>query len=162
MHELNISSPLSLARFFLAQQLIYQNTKLKNKIIISLDIFVSDTSIVRKLHLPRERTFQLHKDSYSFLCTLDQILVFMLLRNKEHLRSGPYHHRGILSCAMINDWENNIACGENPGKARPWLLASVIRFMLYVNSSASNGSRAAATTRQQEPLFMFRKSISSS
>ena len=36
--------------------------------------------------------------------------------------------------AMINDWENNIAYWKNPSKAGPWLLASVIRFMLYVNS----------------------------
>ena len=41
MHELNISSPLSLARFFLAQQ----HWKIE-KHNISLDIFVSDTSVV--------------------------------------------------------------------------------------------------------------------
>ena len=48
MHELNILSPLSLARFFLtAQQLIYNiRAKLKSKHNISLDIFVSDTSEV--------------------------------------------------------------------------------------------------------------------
>ena len=44
MHELNILSPLSLARFFLTQQLIYKNKIEKRN--ISLDIFVSDTSVV--------------------------------------------------------------------------------------------------------------------
>ena len=44
MHELNILSPLSLARIFLIQQLIY-NSKIENH-NISLDIFVSETSIV--------------------------------------------------------------------------------------------------------------------
>ena len=42
MHELNILSPLSLARFFLTQQLIYKSKTEKHN--ISLDIFVSDTS----------------------------------------------------------------------------------------------------------------------
>ena len=44
MYELNILSPLSLARFFLTQQLIYKNKIEKRN--ISLDIFVSDTSVV--------------------------------------------------------------------------------------------------------------------
>ena len=44
MHELNISSPLSLARFFLTQQLIYKNKI--GKYNISLDIFASKTSVV--------------------------------------------------------------------------------------------------------------------
>ena len=43
MHELNILSPLSLARFFLTQQLIYKSKIEKHN--ISLDIFVSETSI---------------------------------------------------------------------------------------------------------------------
>ena len=49
--------------------------------------------------------------------------------------SGPYHHRVILSSALINDWENSIAYGKNPSKARPWLLPSAIRLMLYVVNS---------------------------
>ena len=44
MHELNILSPLGLARFFLAQQLIYKS-KIENH-NISLDIFVSETTVV--------------------------------------------------------------------------------------------------------------------
>ena len=43
MHEHNIFSPLSLARFFLTQQLIY-NSKIE-KHNISLDIFVLENSI---------------------------------------------------------------------------------------------------------------------
>ena len=44
MHELNILSPLNLARFFLTQQLIYES-KIENH-NISLDIFVSEISVV--------------------------------------------------------------------------------------------------------------------
>ena len=44
MHELHILSPLSLARFFLTQQLIYKNKIEKHN--ISLDIFVPDTSVL--------------------------------------------------------------------------------------------------------------------
>ena len=44
MHELNILSHLNLARFFLTQQLIYKSKIEKHN--ISLDIFVSDTSVV--------------------------------------------------------------------------------------------------------------------
>ena len=44
MHELNILSPLSLARLFLTQQLIYKIKFEKHN--ISLDIFVSETSVV--------------------------------------------------------------------------------------------------------------------
>ena len=55
MHELNISSPLSLARFFLTQQIIYKSKIKKHN--ISLDILVSDTSMTRNLHLTGERTF---------------------------------------------------------------------------------------------------------
>ena len=44
MHQLNILSALSLARFFLTYQLIYKNKIEKHN--ISLDIFVPDTSVV--------------------------------------------------------------------------------------------------------------------
>ena len=44
MYELNILSPLSLARFFLTQQLIYKSKTEKHN--ISLDTFVSETSVV--------------------------------------------------------------------------------------------------------------------
>ena len=44
MHNLNILSPLSQARFFLTQQLIYQSKIEKHN--ISLDIFVSETNVV--------------------------------------------------------------------------------------------------------------------
>ena len=50
MHELNISPPLNLATFFLDQQLIYKS-KIENH-NVSLDVFVSDNSIARKLNLP--------------------------------------------------------------------------------------------------------------
>ena len=44
MHDLNMSSPLSLGRFFWTQQLIY-NSKIEKQ-NISLDMFVSNTSVV--------------------------------------------------------------------------------------------------------------------
>ena len=44
MHELNILSPLSVARFLLTQQLIYKSKIEKNN--ISLVIFVSETIAV--------------------------------------------------------------------------------------------------------------------
>ena len=44
MHEFNILSPLSITRFFLTQQLIYKSKIEKQN--ISLDIFVSETSVV--------------------------------------------------------------------------------------------------------------------
>ena len=66
MHELNnILSPLSLASLFLTQQLTCKSKIEKQN--VSLDIFASDTSIIRNLNLPEERTFQLHMDPYSFL-----------------------------------------------------------------------------------------------
>ena len=43
MHELNILSPLSIARLFLTQQLIYKSKIEKHN--ISLDIFVLETSV---------------------------------------------------------------------------------------------------------------------
>ena len=69
MHEVNISPPLSLVRFSLTQQLIYTQSKIK-KHNVSLDIFVSDTSIARNLHLP-----VLEKKHFSFIrtCTLFSI-----------------------------------------------------------------------------------------
>ena len=58
MHELDILPPRSLARFLLTQQLIYKSKIEKHN--ISLDIFVSSTSVIAKnLHLPGEITFQL-------------------------------------------------------------------------------------------------------
>ena len=65
MHELNnVWSHLSLARFFVTQQVIYKSkTEKPND---SLDIFVSNTSIARNLHLPRERTFKLQSTHTSF------------------------------------------------------------------------------------------------
>ena len=44
MHKLNILSSLSLAKFFLTQQLIYKSKIEKHN--ISLDNFVSETSVV--------------------------------------------------------------------------------------------------------------------
>ena len=71
--------PLSLHRFFLTQQLICKSKIEKHN--ISLDIFVSNTSIARNLHLLR-----LEKKRFSFIRIhthfLDQILVFVLLKIK--------------------------------------------------------------------------------
>ena len=83
MHEVNISPPLSLARFFLTLQLVYKRKIEKHN--AGLDIFVLDTSIARTLHLPG-----LEKEYFSYIrtCTtfLDQILVFALLKFKDCLK----------------------------------------------------------------------------
>ena len=56
MHEVNISLPLSLARLFLTQELIYNKSTIEKR-NFSLDVFVADTSIARNLHLPDETAF---------------------------------------------------------------------------------------------------------
>ena len=86
MHKFNILRPLSLARFFLTQQLICKS-KIEKQNVIS-DINVWDNSIARNLHL-----FGLEEKCFSYIRThthlLDQIVVFVLLKIKE--RSEPYH-----------------------------------------------------------------------
>ena len=81
MHELNISFPLSLARFLLTQQLICQSKIEKPN--VSLDIFVSDTSVGRNLQIPGVRTYILARYG-PILLSLDQIPVFMLLKKIEN------------------------------------------------------------------------------
>ena len=55
-------APLNPARFFLTQQLIYKSKIEKHN--VSLDIFVSDTSIARNLHL-----LGLEKKHFSYIRT---------------------------------------------------------------------------------------------
>ena len=80
MHEVNIWPSLSLARFFLPQQLFCQS-KIK-KCNVCLDIFVSDTSIARNFHFPG-----LEKLNFSFIrphaLFSDQISVFVLFKIKN-------------------------------------------------------------------------------
>ena len=83
MYEVNLLFPLSLAKFFLTQQLIS-----KSKIemySVGLYIFVLDTRIARNLHVPR-----VEKKHFSYIKThtyfLYQNLVFVLLKIKECLR----------------------------------------------------------------------------
>ena len=88
MHEVNLLPPLNVVRFFLTHQLIFKSKIEKNN--ISLDIFVSYTSIARNLHLPG-----LEKKHFKYIRThtrfLDQILVSVLLKIKERFGSGSYH-----------------------------------------------------------------------
>ena len=85
--------------------------------MLVLDIFVSNTSIARKLHLLR-----LNKKHFSYIRThtpfLDQIFVFVLLKIKG---SEPYHIIEIKKkkSLLINDLENNTAYEKNPSKERP-------------------------------------------
>ena len=72
MHEVNISPPLSLARFFLTQQLICKSKIEKHN--FSLDIFVSNTSIARNLHLPG-----LEKKHFSYIRDCQQITFVIML-----------------------------------------------------------------------------------
>ena len=56
INKLNISSPFSLDRFFLTQQLICKNQSQIKKHNVMPDNFVSEISIAKNLHLPGERT----------------------------------------------------------------------------------------------------------
>lgn len=62
MHEVNISPSFSLARFFLTHQLIYKSKIGKHNVI--LEVFVSDISIARNLHLPG-----FEKEHFSYIRT---------------------------------------------------------------------------------------------
>ena len=124
MHEANILPPLSLARFFLSQQLICKSKIEKHN--VSLDIFVSDTSIARNLHL-----LGLEKKHFSYIRTHtlsgsdSGICVAQNQRTFEN-----QGHRGKKLFALINDWENDNAYGKYSSKVRTWLLASAIHFIL--------------------------------
>ena len=61
MHELNISSPLRLARFFSTQQLFHKNPKLKNKILVY--IFLYQTPVMP------ETFFYLEKENLGYVRT---------------------------------------------------------------------------------------------
>ena len=63
MHEVNVW-PLSLARFLLTQLLIYKSKIEKHN--VNLDIFVSDTSRARNLHLPAlEKNYSSYKRTHT-------------------------------------------------------------------------------------------------
>ena len=83
MHEVNILFPVNLlAGFFLTQQLIYKIEIEKNN--FSLDIFVSDTSIARNLHL-----LGLEKKHFSYIRTHTLSVSdsgICVAQSKEHLR----------------------------------------------------------------------------
>ena len=83
MNEVSILPPLSLTRFFLAQQLVHKNSKNENH-NVTLDTFVSDTSTARNRHLP-----DLEKKHFSYIRIhipfLVQISVSVLLKINERL-----------------------------------------------------------------------------
>ena len=114
IHEFNISPPLSLARFFLTQQLIYKSKIRRHN--VSLDIFVLGTNIARNLHLPGlEKKHFSYIRTHAFFCIRFRSLYCS--KSKNIWGSGPYH-RGKKISALIGDWENIIAYGKNPSKAR--------------------------------------------
>ena len=83
MHEVdNKLPPFSLARFFLAQRLIYKSKIEKHD--ASLYILYQTPVIAKNLHLSG-----LEKKHFSYIRShthfLDHILVFLLLKNKERL-----------------------------------------------------------------------------
>ena len=120
MHEVNISPPLSLARFFLTQQLIYKSKIEKHN--VSLDIFVSDTSIDKNLHLPG-----LEKEHFSYVRThtpfSESDFSICVAQNQRTLSGAHYRSKRISK--LINDWENNISYRKNPNKS--WK----VRFVSY-------------------------------
>ena len=89
MHRVNISSPVSLARFFITHSLTNKSKIEKHN--VSLDIFVSETSIARNIHLPG---FEKKEFGYirSHTLFLDQISVSVLLNIKERLRITRLSH----------------------------------------------------------------------
>ena len=109
MHDVNILPLLSLARFFLTQQLIYMSKieKHNNSFCIRHQYSQKPSST-----WIGEKTFQLYKDPYSDgsdsgIC---------VAQNKKKIRgSGPYH-RGKKLSALINDWENDMHMGSIQAK----------------------------------------------
>ena len=91
-------------------------------------IRVARHCIVRNRHLSGEITFWLHKGPYSFFGLAFGIRVSQKQGTSEDQQDLKSEVKKIP--ALINDWENNIACGKNLSKTRPWLLASAIRFIL--------------------------------
>ena len=76
MHELSILPPLSLARFFLTQQVICKSKIEKHNFSLARYFCIRhQCSRARNLHLTGEITFQLRP----ILLSLDQISVFVLL-----------------------------------------------------------------------------------
>ena len=82
MHKVNISPPLSLARFFLTQQPICGSKIEKRN--VSLDIFVSDNSLARKHHLPG-----LEKKHFSYIRDCRQITFVITLNGFCPLSNPP-------------------------------------------------------------------------
>ena len=80
MHEVNISSTFSLARFFITQRLIYKSKIEKN--YASLGIFISDTNIGRNFNLHGLKKRQI----WTHTSLQDQISVFVLVKIKVRLR----------------------------------------------------------------------------
>ena len=105
MYDVNTLPPLSLIRALLTRQLIYKSKTEKHN--VSLDIFISDTSIARNLPLPE---FEKKHFSYFFE---DQCLIIKVKR---------YLHGMDEICIIVYE--------KNPSKARSWLPASAIRFIL--------------------------------
>ena len=89
MREINISPPLSLATFFLTQQLICKSKIEKHN--VGLAIFVSGTSIARNLHLPG-----LEKKHLSYITDCQQI-TFVITLNGFCPLSKPPPHPSVLN-----------------------------------------------------------------
>ena len=125
MLEVNISPLLSLALFYLTQQLIYKGKIEKND--VRLDISVSDTSIVKNFHLPG-----LEKKHYSYLRTFTLFWIrfcYLYYSKPRKIWGSRPCHRGTNISALFNDWKNIIVYWKNPNKTRPCCWQ--VRFVLY-------------------------------
>ena len=65
------------------------------------------------------------------ILNLDQISVFMWFKISQR----TFEDQGLIAevkkiSALIGDWENDNAHGKYSSKARTWMLASAIRFIL--------------------------------
>ena len=118
-------------------------------LVISLDIFVSDTSVARNIHLP-----QVHKDPYSLFGSDFSICVAQtsLERLSEDQRQVGFYHRGKTISIFINDWENNIAYWEESKKSK--IFGWQMRFVSYCIQLVDLGASNSVTGKCQN-LFLY-------
>ena len=109
-------------RFFLTQQLIYKNTKLKNKILVQIFLYQTPVQPETFNYLEKEHFSDIRTHT-PFFALWVRFWYLCCLKTRNICGSGPYHHRGILSSALINDWENNIAYGREESKQSQALAA---------------------------------------
>ena len=105
-----------------------------------------------------EKTFQLHKESHSFFGSYFGIFIAQKQRTFDN--QGFITEVKIKIFTLINDCENDNGYRKNPSKVRSWLLASTIRFILYIANGFGSRGRSHRKILQFILSFMFGNSIS--